>query len=84
MIITNYQFLYCPDCGAYSTFILDDDLPHRSPRKALREDVVIGSWNPIRCKKCGWKGYGDELLDHGEYMNIKRTKLIDKIIDEAQ
>jgi hypothetical protein len=37
-------------------------------------------WN--ECLDCGWKGDEDDLLTEGEFQNIKRTELIDKIISE--
>lgn len=33
----------------------------------------------IKCPKCLWKGEFKDLLSKNELLNIKRTKLIDKI-----
>ena len=40
--------------------------------------------NKVICSKCHWVGnYEDLLKSEGEYKNIKRTKLIDKVLDAS-
>jgi len=54
----------CPDCFHNSWFYMLSKTHHR-----------------ILCPSCGWRGdshFG--LLSEEEYINIKRTELIDKIL----
>ena len=59
--------LVCPKCGISDSF-----------------QIITGNtknlYPPIRCKHCNWEGYGDNILNIKEWKNIKRTELIDKML----
>ena len=61
-------YYYCPPCLDSSSFYSD---------KKLCMDEKI----KLECVKCSWYGYNNEIIRGDELKNIKRTKLIDKIIN---
>jgi hypothetical protein len=43
---------------------------------------IDGVHYPFPCEcLCGWNGYYENLISEEEYKNIKRTEIIDKILE---
>jgi len=59
----------CPNCYEYGVFDIDLDI-------SKKENKFI-----VRCSNCGWHGSLDEFVTDAEEKSIKRTKLIDDILN---
>ena len=66
----------CPECGNDTGY---DGLFPEHPDEYLTE--ISPMWVArYKCKTCSNLCHKDELVDYNEYVNIKRTKLIDRMI----
>lgn len=71
-----YGELVCPKCGQSKEFLLFAE--------GIREnkDSSFTELRLIRCEECNWVGNNFELLEDWEFKSIKRTKLIDKMLNK--
>jgi len=60
---------YCPICYEITSYEITGKM----------ENLAIYPF----CKKCGWKGTWDDVLDEQEVKNYKRTKMIDNMLNET-
>jgi hypothetical protein len=71
----------CPICFNYDLEVKIEDgltIPF-----AMRNDIISShdDHSYYFCKLCKWKGYFNDLLSEEELKNIKRIRLIDKILN---
>ena len=73
------KYRCCPSCGTTELFTIICE------GRSFDNNVEFGkiNYNPIKflkCRKCDWKGFSDKLLEQDVMKNIKRTKMIDRML----
>ena len=63
----------CPKCGKQEMFHL---ICKGKDYRGFRDDMSF-----IKCQECNWRGLSKYLLEPHEFKAIKRTELIDKMIN---
>lgn len=68
----DFKFV-CPSCGISTSFLLICD-------GWIGDKETLKNTHLVKCEKCGWRGFSTKLIEKYEFLNLNRTKLIDKML----